>query len=121
MVNPTVGLPLLIGSVAVTSLLVHYAVLSHTTWYPAYWNGAAKTKVAMDTRAPQVAAVTPQSGAAPYVVSVAPIAGTPGKADASFVVTVTPAPGTAVTVGSADGGTATRPPGQLALAGPAKN
>ena len=33
-VKPTVGLPLLIGSVAVTSLLVHYTILSHTTWYP---------------------------------------------------------------------------------------
>lgn len=45
-VNPTVGLPLFIGGVAVTSLIVHYAILSHTTWYPAYWQGKA-AKVAM--------------------------------------------------------------------------
>jgi light-harvesting protein B-800-850 alpha chain len=31
-VKPTVGLPLLLGSVAVIALLVHYAVLSHTTY-----------------------------------------------------------------------------------------
>lgn len=41
-VPPKIGLPLLIGSVAVTSLIVHYAILSHTTWYPAYWNGGVK-------------------------------------------------------------------------------
>ena len=40
-VKPTVGLPLLLGSVAVTVLLVHYAILSHTTWFAAYWNGGA--------------------------------------------------------------------------------
>ena len=41
-VKPSVGLPLVIGGAAVTSLLLHYAILSHTTWYPAYWNGGAK-------------------------------------------------------------------------------
>ncbi|ABE41007.1 MULTISPECIES: light-harvesting protein [Rhodopseudomonas] len=38
-VKPTVGLPLLLGSVTVIAILVHYAVLSHTTWFPKYWNG----------------------------------------------------------------------------------
>ncbi len=45
-VNPTVGLPLFIGGVAVTSLIVHYAILSHTTWMSNYWQGKA-AKVAM--------------------------------------------------------------------------
>jgi light-harvesting protein B-800-850 alpha chain len=45
-VKPTVGLPLLLGSVAFTALLVHWAVLTHTTWFPAYWNGKAKAPVA---------------------------------------------------------------------------
>ena len=40
-VKPTVGLPLLLGSVTVIALLVHYAVLSNTTWFPKYWNGKA--------------------------------------------------------------------------------
>lgn len=39
-VNPTVGLPLLLGTVLLISLLVHYAVLSNTTWYPAFYAGA---------------------------------------------------------------------------------
>jgi light-harvesting protein B-800-850 alpha chain len=45
-VNPTVGLPLFLGSVAVTALIVHAEVLSHTTWYSAYWQGKAGVKAA---------------------------------------------------------------------------
>jgi light-harvesting protein B-800-850 alpha chain len=59
-VNPTVGLPLFLGTVLVIALLVHYAVLSHTTWFSAYWQGGAKAKAAavQTTTAPagQVAA-----------------------------------------------------------------
>ena len=40
-VKPTVGLPLFLGTVLVIALLVHGAVLTHTTWFPAYWNGKA--------------------------------------------------------------------------------
>jgi light-harvesting protein B-800-850 alpha chain len=52
-VKPTVGLPLLLGSVAITALLVHYAVLSHTTWFPAYWQGhtAKVSSIAPDSAA----------------------------------------------------------------------
>jgi light-harvesting protein B-800-850 alpha chain len=51
-VHPTVGLPLMLGSVAVTSLIVHYAILSHTTWFSAYWQGGHNAKVSMETTAP---------------------------------------------------------------------
>ncbi len=37
-VKPTVGLPLFLGGVAVTSLLVHYFVLEKTSWFAAVWN-----------------------------------------------------------------------------------
>ena len=40
-VPPKVGVPLYLGSVAVIALLVHFALLTHTTWFTAYWNGAA--------------------------------------------------------------------------------
>ena len=43
-VKPTVGLPLFLGGVAVTALLVHFAILTNTTWFGAYWNGGAKAK-----------------------------------------------------------------------------
>ena len=57
-VKPTVGLPLFLGAVAVTSLIVHFAVLTHTTWFPAFMQGGQK-KVAIETQttAPAVLAM----------------------------------------------------------------
>jgi light-harvesting protein B-800-850 alpha chain len=49
-VKPSVGIPLLLGSVAVSSFLVHYALLTHTTWLKQYYNGPVK--VAMADSAP---------------------------------------------------------------------
>ena len=48
-VSPSVGLPLLLGSVTVIALLVHIAILSHTTWFPAYWQGGLKKAAAIET------------------------------------------------------------------------
>ena len=48
-VSPSIGLPLLLGSVTVIALLVHLAVLSHTTWFPAYWQGGVKKAAAIET------------------------------------------------------------------------
>jgi light-harvesting protein B-800-850 alpha chain len=44
-VKPTVGLPLFLGTVLIIALLVHYSVLSHTTWFSAYWEGGASASV----------------------------------------------------------------------------
>lgn len=38
-VKPTVGLPLLLGTVMAIALLVHYAILTHTKWFAGYWGG----------------------------------------------------------------------------------
>src|SRR5947209_5898856 len=88
-VNPTVGLPLFLGSVALTSLAVHTAVMTHTTWMGNYWMGSARPKTAMNGDAASVASLIPQSSPA-FTVSVAPVAATPGTVQTSFVVTVTP-------------------------------
>ena len=40
-VKPSVGVPLMLGAVAVSSFAVHYALLTHTTWLPKYYEGAA--------------------------------------------------------------------------------
>jgi light-harvesting protein B-800-850 alpha chain len=45
-VNPTVGLPLLLGSVTVIAILVHLALISNTSWFPKYWNGASAVAAA---------------------------------------------------------------------------
>jgi light-harvesting protein B-800-850 alpha chain len=42
-VKPSVGIPLMLSTVAVSSFAVHYALLTHTTWMPKYYEG----KVAM--------------------------------------------------------------------------
>ncbi len=99
-VKPTVGLPLLLGSVAGTSLLLHYAILSHTSWYPAYWEGGHK-HMAEASGAAITAAQTPPA----FTVSVAPAAAAGDKGGSSFVVTVTPTGSAAasapVTIGDA--------------------
>ncbi len=38
-VNPTVGLPLFLGSVALISFTIHFAVLSNSTWFAAFMQG----------------------------------------------------------------------------------
>jgi light-harvesting protein B-800-850 alpha chain len=54
-VKPTVGVPLYLGAVALTSLFVHYQLLNHTSWLPKYYQGAAVAKVADAGMAPTVA------------------------------------------------------------------
>lgn len=42
-VKPTVGIPLFLGSVALTSLFVHYHLLQATGWLKTYYMGKQKT------------------------------------------------------------------------------
>ena len=87
-VNPTVGLPLFLGSVAVTSLIVHYSVLSNTTWFGSYWNGHAKPKAASVEGVSAPVAVNTQNGAAGLVISMAPLAEKSANGETQFVITV---------------------------------
>ena len=89
-VNPTVGLPLFLGSVAVTSLIVHYSVLSNTTWFGSYWNGKAKPKAALIEGASQPLALSSSDGAAGFTISVAPAK--TADAQTAFVITLAPKP-----------------------------
>jgi light-harvesting protein B-800-850 alpha chain len=63
-VKPTVGLPLFLGGVALIALSVHAAILTHSDWYPAYYNGNLKAKAAAAAAAPAPAAAV-VSAAAP--------------------------------------------------------
>jgi light-harvesting protein B-800-850 alpha chain len=81
-VNPTIGLPLLFAGIAVTSLIVHASVLTHTTWFGAFWQGSAKeAKVSSLDTAPKNAAFT---------ITVTPQRAAAGKTETAFVVTVAP-------------------------------
>ncbi len=58
-VKPSIGVPLMLGAVAITALLVHAAVLTHTAWYPAFLNGKAKISTSMIVpAAPSIPGVT---------------------------------------------------------------
>jgi len=48
-VSPSVGIPAMLGSVTIIAILVHLAILSHTTWFPAYWQGGMKKAAAIET------------------------------------------------------------------------
>ena len=50
-VKPSVGIPLMLATVAVSSFAVHYALLTHTTWLPAYYQGGTKAAMAEIGRA----------------------------------------------------------------------
>jgi light-harvesting protein B-800-850 alpha chain len=116
-VNPTVGLPLFLGSVAVTSLIVHYSVLSNTTWFSSYWNGKAKVKAASVEPAPSVAMST-VNGAPGLVISVAPVAGNTAGGETSYVITLAPKPAATAQADVAADATSARLPDALALAAP---
>jgi len=61
-VKPTVGIPLFFGGVALTSLAIHTAVLTNTTWYPEFYNGKGRAPAAAP--APVAAAGTDARSAA---------------------------------------------------------
>ncbi len=48
-VKPTVGIPLLLGAVAVSSFAVHYMLITHTTWLKKYYEGGAAKTALVET------------------------------------------------------------------------
>lgn len=66
-VKPTVGIPLFLGAVAVSSFAVHYMLLTHTTWLPKYLEGGMGKTAAIT--APETTAAAPPP---PTVVAAAP-------------------------------------------------
>lgn len=40
---PAVGLPIFFIAILVASLSVHFAILTHTTWFAAFWQGHPRT------------------------------------------------------------------------------
>jgi light-harvesting protein B-800-850 alpha chain len=58
-VKPSTGIPLFLSAVAISSFLVHYMLLTHTTWLPKYYEGKAKVVAVVDT--PEKVALAPPS------------------------------------------------------------
>lgn len=96
-VNPTVGLPLFLGSVAATSLIVHASVLGNVSWFGAYWNGKAPAKAAAaETTTPVVVG----ANGAGVTISVAPV--TAPNGETTYVISMTPKPAAPADVASGD-------------------
>jgi light-harvesting protein B-800-850 alpha chain len=41
-VRPSLGLPHFLGTVALIAIIVHLALIGHTTWFKKYWEGGKK-------------------------------------------------------------------------------
>ena len=54
-VNPTVGVPIFLGSVVIASLVVHSAVLLNTNWLGSFLNGGQKAAAAAEKPAAALA------------------------------------------------------------------
>jgi light-harvesting protein B-800-850 alpha chain len=111
-VNPTVGLPLFLGSVALTSLAVHYSIMTNTTWMKGFFEGGKMKKASIEDSMSPVAALS--SKALPgFVISVAPVSAESARLGSSFVVTVAPTP---AQVQAMVDDPSTRPPDTVSLA-----
>jgi light-harvesting protein B-800-850 alpha chain len=51
-VKPNDGVPLLLGGVAVISMLIHFAILGNSTWFAAFMQGGVRAPVAATAPAP---------------------------------------------------------------------
>lgn len=81
-VNPTVGLPLFLGSVALISFTVHYAVLDNAPWMKNYYANPGASSTALSSTASHLASA---KGDPAYTVEVQPTG-----SDGAITVTVTP-------------------------------
>jgi len=58
-VKPTVGIPLFLGGVAIGSFMVHYMLLTNTTWLKKYYEGKPAVTAMADAPAATAAAAPP--------------------------------------------------------------
>jgi hypothetical protein len=79
----------MLGAVAVTSLIVHTAVLTHSSWYGPYVGLVPKAKTAMNDTDSKVASTAMKTDAG-FTINVAPAAAESGQVNQSVVITVTP-------------------------------
>jgi len=74
-VRPSSGVPLFLGAIVIMSFTIHYAILTNTTWFAAFFQGNAPM---------------PTTASAPMVESATPAAATPTPAPAAEPAAVTP-------------------------------
>ena len=77
-VSPSVGIPLLFVGFVAASLLVHASILTNTTWFADFWQGAAAAPAVEAAAAPAAEAAAPAAEAAP--AEAAPAEAAPAEA-----------------------------------------
>lgn len=85
-VNPTVGLPAFLGSVALISFTVHFAVLNNTTWVGDFFKG--KSAAVKKAETPTNPVVLNLDGGSQLTIQLAK--GVSGDAAKQVVITLTP-------------------------------
>ena len=68
-VSPNVGVPLFLGTIVLMVFAVHFAILNNTTWFAAYWQGAAKAPMTATAPAVETAPAAATPTAAPAAVT----------------------------------------------------
>lgn len=63
-VKPSTGIPLFLSAVAISSFLVHFMLLTNTTWLPKFLEGGATKTAAVEAPAGTAAAPPPTTLAA---------------------------------------------------------
>jgi light-harvesting protein B-800-850 alpha chain len=72
-VSPTVGLPLFLGSVALMSFTVHFAVLNNSSWMKEFFNGNLTKTSAVETEvAPTADLAAAKTDESTFTVAQAP-------------------------------------------------
>lgn len=66
-VKPSVGIPLFLSAVAISSFAVHLALLNNTTWVKRFLNGNAPVATASMDATAAAAAAAPPTAAPPAV------------------------------------------------------
>lgn len=88
-VQPTIGLPLFLGSVALMSFTVHFAVLNNSSWMKDFYNGVPLKTAAVEEVTTPSAAVASNTKST-IAIEVAPSSAIAVEDQATFVVKVKP-------------------------------
>jgi light-harvesting protein B-800-850 alpha chain len=90
-VNPTIGLPLFLGSVALMSFTVHFAVINNSSWMKDFYNGTGMVKTAStveETAMPTADVAKAETPALAVEVAQAPVV--EGEQSTSFILKIKP-------------------------------
>jgi light-harvesting protein B-800-850 alpha chain len=87
-VNPSLGLPLFLGGVALMSFTVHHAVMNNSVWVKDFFNGTGMIKSASAEKVVTPSAALAKAETPVLTFEVVPAAAASADSEASFVLTI---------------------------------